>query len=505
MSWRYFLFSFLCLFFATSRCPAQEHALDCARNFAAAPADQLDLANCYARQRHWNEAQTAIESYRRNHPQSIPAAVLQAQILLELHLAADATDVIDRMLQLYPRSLPLLTFYAQLSERVGAPERAEQLYLECTRLAPSDLSAWLNLGDFYLQNNGVKAANAFRQALQLSPTSALAASGLAAALALSSDPTHAQLEFRKAIDLNRHAEHQDPQVDFRFAEFLRDQEKYSESIEYYSVAIRHRPAFLDAYTGRALSYMKLEKWDLAERDLQVCLQDESRRLPTLSLLLKIYQRQGDSAKAQSCAAEIERLSAADLALKNQGNQIADALRKAHLFTTQNQPAQAAELYTQLLAAHPEVNAAWLGLGVAHADLGQLDDAESDFRKFLASSPSSPSGHLDLGKVLLRKKLLPEARSEFRSARQLDPLLVDARLGIAATFIEDSNFPPAIAELQEAAALPGFNVQIHLMLAEAFYKNAQPRESLTQVDLVLRREPQNVQAQRMRAILTSQKR
>ncbi len=441
-----------------------------------------------------------MRAYRKIHPTSANAAVLHAEILLELHLPLDASEVVSSVLTVHPDSVPLLTFYAELAEKLGDPERAEQLYLRCTRNALGDAAVWLRLGDFYLQNNGSKAVAAYQHAIQIQFGNALAHSGLASALAMIPDRQGALREFETAVQLNNHARSPDRRVEFRFAEFLRDIENYHESIRHYSLVIQQAPNFTDAYFGRGVSYLKLEDWDLAKKDLEICLRDNEQRLATLNLLLKIYQHQGDSQQVQACARQIDERSATDLASKNEGNHIADLLRKANLLEQQDKHQEAADIYAQLLKDHPEVDAAWYGLGIANANLGILDQSESDFQHFLEWNPSSPLGHLQFGKVLLRKKLPQEAQAQFQLAKDTDPFLMDARLGIAAALIYQSKFSEAISELKEANRLSGTHLEGHLMLAEAFYKDGQPKEALKEVNYVLLQDPANSSAQKMHASL-----
>lgn len=494
--------SFLCLamLFAPAL-PAQPQQTDCTQLFAL-PEDELHRAICFAQRNNWPAAEQSVVRYRALHPLTEEAAILHAQILLELHLPGDASEVLSRVLALSPRSIAILTFYSQLSEKLGQPEQAEPLLVRCTQYAPNDASVWVRLGDLHLRSNGSTAASEFARAIALEPGNALAHSGLASALALRSDFDGAQREFQAAADLNRHAARRNPEIDFRFAEFCRSNGNYSQGLTHYSSAIEEDSSFLDAYSGRALSYIKLGMWDPAEKDLEVCLRDESRRISSLNLLLKIYEQRGQTEKAKRCAAEIENLSASDLAAKHEGNYIADLLRKATLLQQQKKYAEAAEQYTQLLREHPGVDSAWYGLGLASLGMGSLDLAEGDFRHYLQTNASSPSGLLALGKVLLKKRQWPQARAELVSARDLDPLLLEARMGIAASFIEQSNFKDAIAELQQADLLPGVHTETHLMLAEALYKDQQPVQALHEIDLALLEDPANPTARKMRAALQS---
>src|SRR5271165_1887047 len=163
-------------------------------------------------------------------------------------------------------------------------------------------------------------------------------------------------------------------------------------------------------------------------------------------------------------------------------------------------AEAAHSYQRLLHEHPGVSEAWFHLGQCHAELGQLDDAESDLRTFLAAEGQSASGRLLLGRVLLRKAQAKPARNEFLQAQKIDPLLVDARLGMAASYIVESNFLEAIRLLRAIEGSNGRSIDAQLMLTEALYKNHQPAEALQEIDRLLKRDPSNQAALRMKASL-----
>jgi tetratricopeptide (TPR) repeat protein len=188
---------------------------------------------------------------------------------------------------------------------------------------------------------------------------------------------------------------------------------------------------------------------------------------------------------------LELLSNSDIAAKTSGNQIAARLREAHLLENDHKSSEADELYQKLLVDHPEVDAAWLGLGISHANLSLVDAADSDFRRFLSSHPDSPSAHLYLGKILLRKKRPEEARRELLQSKQLDPLLLEARLGIAASFITQARYSEAIAELRAAEKLPAHPPELRLMLAEALYKNLDSPAALRELELLLKEDPKKI--------------
>jgi tetratricopeptide (TPR) repeat protein len=310
----------------------------------------------------------------------------------------------------------------------------------------------------------------------------------------------AEHDFHRATLINNSAPRPDPMVDYVYAEFLQDKGQYKESVSDYD-ALQRNPGLLDARFGRAKSLVRLQQWARTESDLHICLKDDDKKIAALNLLTKVAQAEGKAEDAQQYAAQAEQLSSDTSAQKAANSQIASLLENAHSLVLSKHFAEAAESYRRLLQEHPSVSEAWLHLGQCHAEMSQLDEAQSDIRRFLTLQSQSASGHVLLGRVLLQQGPTESARHEFLVALQIDPLLGESRLGVAASYIVESNFPEAIKVLRAVEASPDTSAEAQLMLTEALYKNHQPGEALREIDRVLKRDPSNEAAQQMKASLT----
>ncbi len=467
----------------------------------ASAQTNLSAAASLAAHKQWREAAKQVQTYRQAHPDSVKAAVLQAEIWIHLGLLSDANSILERILSLHPRSIEALNASAELSRTIGDKATAEALLLRCTRYAPRSPAVWQRLGDFYLSLGRKEALSAFQHAEALAPGDPLAKAGIASARHQQGQDVLAEHDFHRAILLNNPAPRPDPMVDYLYAEFLQDKGQYQESVSAYERALQRDPGLLDARFGRAKSLVRLQQWARAASDLQICLEDDDKKIAALNLLTKVTQAEGKTEEAQHYAAQAEQLSSDLNVEKAANNQIASLLQNAHALMQDRHFAEAADSYQRLLHEHPGVSEAWFHLGQCHTELGQLDDAESDLRTFLAAQDQSASGHLLLGRVLLRKAQPRPARNEFLQAQQIDPLLVDARLGMAASYIVESNFPEAIRLLRTIEASVPSNTDAQLMLTEALYKNHQPAEALQELDRLLKRDPSNQAAQQMKASLS----
>jgi tetratricopeptide (TPR) repeat protein len=458
---------------------------------------QLDAITRLAAQKQWQAAATRIAEYRRRYPDSVPAVILQAEVLIHIGLLVDANDVIQRTLILHPRSIPALSAYAELSQKLGDKATAEQLLLRCTRYSPRDPATWKHLGDFYLSQGRKEALPSFQHALTLGSHDATALAGVAEAHHQQGADGAALRDFRQAVQWNESAKTPDAMVDFLFGEFLLDKTNYSESLKCYQRALNRDPSLTEARLGRAKSLLHLREWQRAESDLKVTAALDEWTIESLDLLIKVYQAEGKTTEAKDAASKAEQLSAKQNAEKASSNQIASSLQSAHALELQKDFRQAALAFQHLLQDHPEAIAAWLDLGRCYAELGQSSEAESALRHFVELQDNSASAHALLGKILLREEKIQEARREFARAQDIDPLSAEARLGIAASYMVERRFPDAIQVLRSAKSMPGSGIETRLMLTEALYKNGQRNAALKEINDAIREYPSNKEALAMR--------
>jgi len=79
------------------------------------------------------------------------------------------------------------------------------------------------------------------------------------------------------------------------------------------------------------------------------------------------------------------------------------------------PEQAAPLFEDVVAAHPDDPRAWVNLGLAHAGLGRVARAIDAYRKALALQPAQSEASTYLGNALYRVGRRREAEAAWREA------------------------------------------------------------------------------------------
>src|SRR5215813_2332403 len=101
---------------------------------------------------------------------------------------------------------------------------------------------------------------------------------------------------------------------------------------------------------------------------------------------------------------------------------------------------------QTVPAQKDNPAAIFRLGQQALAAGDLDSAESSFRKVLRINPSSAAAHANLGVVAMRRKNWEQALLELHKAEKLDPKMAGVRLNIGLVEYHRANYEQAISPL-----------------------------------------------------------
>lgn len=466
------------------------------------PEAQLEEARCFDAEGRIDQALIHVHNYRVSHPISVDGALTEAQLLMESNQVLDAADIVARVLQVHPHSVPALALYADLSSRLNDLQSAERLLVQCTKEAPRDAQAWERLGTFYLATRPKEAAAAFSKALSINAKEPLALTGRGVAEARLEQTKNATEDFERALAFTRNSPHPLPVVKYLYAEFLRTTGHPRESLPLYDGAIADDPSFADAYLGRANAAMSLEKWEAARSDLDKISSDPRFTTASLSLLVKVYRRLGDQDRAAELSLRLERMSSENDKSQASGNQITAQLKAAADLMKQNKCEDAISIYEKLLADHPNVDEAYLQMARCDVKMQRLDAAETALRSYVAANRNSLAGLVLLGKVLLKKGQIAAAREQFTAAQRIDPLVMDAPLGLAACFIQEQRYADGERVLKSALQIPHTAPDVHLMLAECLYKEQRSREALEQVSRALILDPKNELAKAMKATITN---
>jgi tetratricopeptide (TPR) repeat protein len=480
------------------RCAAVSRPKSCGEKPTVGSPAQLAYVKCSISNWNWSEAAEQLHIYRALHPDSFEAALVDADLLIETHRLEDAQQLLDPLLQQHPGSIPVLTLYAELCEKLGQWAEAEPLLQKATELASNDPEVWKRLADLYVAKRPKDAVRCFQKAVALSPEDAIALAGLAAAYKRDEQPSEAKSAFAHAMDVNRKANPPSAIADYLYGQYLADEDQFKQSVRQYDLAIQEDPDLSDAYFARAQALLGLHEWARAKSDLERTIQVPGHELPSLSMMVHVCRELGETDKAKEWSERLAKASQERDDQRVSGNEIAGQMQNATVSMSQQKFDEAAKVYERLVTGHPEAGHAWLQLGRCYTALDKPAEAENAFRKVIALDKSSSAAHVLLGQVLLREGRTSEARLEFTAAGEIEPLNPDASLGLAASRILDKQYPEAIQILRMAQHRNASSPELSLMLAEALYKNNQHDAAVREVNQLLKSDPHNQAASQMLA-------
>jgi Flp pilus assembly protein TadD len=161
---------------------------------------RLDLARLYAKS---GFPDVALEHYRiaaARHPDSEEVAIALARTLASLDLQNDAKVHLEAFAAAHPDAgWETLTWLAILQDTTGDYAKAEPNHRSALKLQPRSAALQNNLGyNLLLQGRFAESATELRKAVAMDPSSALARSNLA--IALAGQPAEAVAEWQAVTD-----------------------------------------------------------------------------------------------------------------------------------------------------------------------------------------------------------------------------------------------------------------------------------------------------------------
>jgi tetratricopeptide (TPR) repeat protein len=131
--------------------------------------------------------------------------------------------------------------------------------------------------------------------------------------------------------------------------------------------------------------------------------------------------------------------------------------------------EARDALQQALKYEPRSPALWSYLGLAEAQLNELDAAISHFQKALSFAPTDAKTHFNLGLLYRRRGDSKQALQTYRQGLRLDPGDSAANQNFALLLMEAGQFREAIAPLQKLMKLGTTDLSVRVALIESYLK------------------------------------
>jgi len=393
---------------------------------------RLQLGKNYAARGKWTQAEELFRMCRQERRDSAEATVLHAQSLVHLKQPFDAVLELQELLATDPNDVPALVYYAALLNLMMKDNNgAEEALVKATALAPDNLEAWKALGAIYL--GGSKTADAiraFKQGVRLSPADGELLAYLGNAQGLAGNTTEAEASFSSALELNAKLPKRNTNIDYLYGQYLRHRGRWRESVQAYNKALAVDPRLTEAYYGRATAYEVLKEFALAEADAVRAIRQNPRDRAAHLLLLRIYTRDSQKAKAEAEDRTVQEIIRQEDAQQALGISLRSELRLAEPLLREGKFDEAESHYESVVKMLPTFYEAYFALGICQSQLGKPERAEPSLRKYLSFETLSADGHAALGILLFQLKRHAEARPELERSVQLDATLLEPRKALA---------------------------------------------------------------------------
>jgi tetratricopeptide (TPR) repeat protein len=138
-----------------------------------------------------------------------------------------------------------------------------------------------------------------------------------------------------------------------------------------------------------------------------------------------------------------------------------------------------------VAERPE---AWLNLGVLHAQLGELDEAERAYRRALALAPAEPAPHANLADLLRLRERETEAEALLRAGLERAPQSAELHYALALSRVRSGARDEALALLRKATQLRPSDVTYAYAHALSLHDAKRTGEAIEELERAHRERP-----------------
>jgi tetratricopeptide (TPR) repeat protein len=139
------------------------------------------------------------------------------------------------------------------------------------------------------------------------------------------------------------------------------------------------------------------------------------------------------------------------------------------------------------------------LGICYRKLGDMDSAETAFKRAIALSDSIYTS-LNLAELYASQKRFPEAEDVFTDAIRRSPKHGDVYYGLAALYFQQGLFEAAEAKALEASSLEHKIADVHLLLAKIYLRSNDQAAVVSQLEMYIKEEPKGPVSEKVKLAL-----
>ncbi len=272
--------------------------------FAAVDSTGIKLLG----ERENEKAQAFFEAALKNNPNDAELHYWLAASLLRQHKIDEAQDAVEAALEnndavskyhyLRGAILGEKAMNANVISQGFLAPKIKKAFLRAAELDPKNVDAHIGLFNYYLQAPGIMGGSeekAFDEAKIVTGIDPYRGHVmLAAYYAKKNDASHAEREYKKAVEANP----DNLNTYYQYGMFLEKQKKTDEAVAQFKKMTEVDPKDREAYFLYGRAMFNLERWDQAIEKFQYALFLENNHSASIWLLANCYEKKGMTAKAR---------------------------------------------------------------------------------------------------------------------------------------------------------------------------------------------------------------
>ena len=243
----------------------------------------------------------------------------------------------------------------------------------------------------------------------------------------------------------------------RLADLLREQEKWSQAVRHYRLALAADPAYGEAEIGLGLIAKGQGQIESAMVHFRRAVQHNPFLAEGFANLGTAYYQQGEWARAVQ---ELEKALSIEPANAQVHLNMGTALSRLG-----RQP-QALEAFAEAVRLEPDLSKAHYSLGLARARAGRPGQAIESFRRAIRLDPADADYHFNLGVAHNELGQLEEALSAFRETVRLRPEDAEGRSSLGLAYAQLGRLPEALEAFQKTASIRPDDPEVRFFLGMA---------------------------------------
>ncbi|MEW6128806.1 MAG: tetratricopeptide repeat protein [Acidobacteriota bacterium] len=255
---------------------------------------------------------------------------------------------------------------------------------------------------------------------------------------------------------------------------------FTSAVRFYTEAIKAEPAVFQIYYQRATALLQLGRADESESDLKKVIELKADFARAYRLLGQIYL---DKDRNEDAKRQFARAVELDPKMREVRMMYASALIKTHDF---------AGAATELRAAIEQGEATALTyalLGIAEERQNKLDEALASFSRALELQANHPTALEGRARLYEKRGDFAKALADYSAAYQLQPSR-ELALQMAGLNLRAGQMVAAITIYRGLLREKPDDLNVRIELAQALVKNNQADEAATEIDKLLKVQPNN---------------